>query len=56
MMRTLLFKYVTLSLLMATFTASASNNGGGMKGKYTKEKTIKKEFKKRMAIILSTDS
>ena len=43
-MRTLLFKYVTLSFLMVTLTTSASNNGGGMKGKYTKEKTIKKEF------------
>lgn len=44
MMRTLLFKYITLSLLLVPFALSASVTGGGMKGKYTKEKTIKKEF------------
>ncbi|MDT0608524.1 hypothetical protein [Croceitalea rosinachiae] len=43
-MRTLLFKYLILTLLMVTFTASATTEGEGMKGKYTKEKTIKKEF------------
>lgn len=44
MMRTLLFKYICLSLLLLPFTASAASDGGRMKGKYTKEKTIKKEY------------
>ena len=43
-MRTLLFKYLSLTLLVLPFTAMSMTNGGGMKGKYTKEKTIKKEF------------
>lgn len=43
-MRTLLFKYVLIAVLLAPFIISASNGGGGLKGKYTKEKTIKKEF------------
>lgn len=42
-MRTLLFKYLSLILLVAPFALVASG-GGGPKGKYTKEKTIKKEF------------
>ncbi|WP_350287075.1 hypothetical protein [uncultured Croceitalea sp.] len=45
-MRTLLYKCLTLTLLLVCFTATAGDNGGGRKGKgkYTKEKTIKKEF------------
>ena len=43
-MRTLLFKYGCLTLMLLPFTAMAVSGGGGMKGKYTKEKTIKKEF------------
>lgn len=43
-MRTLLFKYLFITLLLAPFAIVASSGGGGMKGKYTKEKTIKKEF------------
>ncbi|MEO0570136.1 MAG: hypothetical protein AAF039_00425 [Bacteroidota bacterium] len=43
-MRTLLFKYICMTLLLVPFTAMAVAGGGGMKGKYTKEKTIKKEF------------
>lgn len=42
-MRTLLSKYLILTLLLVPFTINASFGGGG-KGKYTKEKTIKKEF------------
>ncbi|MEM8928234.1 MAG: hypothetical protein AAGC45_08515 [Bacteroidota bacterium] len=44
MMRTLLFKYACLTLMLVPFTAMAVSGGGGMKGRYTKEKTIKKEF------------
>ena len=43
-MRTLQFKYIFLTLLLLPFVASAFNGGGGMKGKYTKEKTVKEEF------------
>ncbi len=43
-MRTLLFKYLSLILVALPFAAYASIDGGGMKGRYTKEKTIKKEF------------
>ncbi|MDT0540887.1 hypothetical protein [Croceitalea sp. P059] len=44
MKRTLLFKYISLTfLLVSSFTVSATY-GGGMKGKYTKEKKINKEF------------
>ena len=44
MKRTLLFKYISLTFLMvSSFTVSATY-GGGMKGKYTKEKKINKEF------------
>ena len=43
-MRTLLFKYLTLTLFVLPFVVKASPDGGGWKGKYTKEKTIKKEF------------
>lgn len=42
-MRTLLYKHVLVILLLIPFTSNASIKGGG-KGKYTKEKTIKKEF------------
>ncbi|MEM8508358.1 MAG: hypothetical protein AAF717_11030 [Bacteroidota bacterium] len=42
-MRTLLFKYLCLTVVMLPFHGLA-DSGGGMKGKYTKEKTIKKEF------------
>jgi len=41
-MKTLLFKYILLALLIVPVTGQASN--GKLKGKYTKEKTIKKEF------------
>jgi len=44
MMRTLLFKNIILSLLLVPFAINASEGKGGPKGKYTKEKTIKKEF------------
>ena len=42
-MRTLLFKYTLLTLLFTT-PALLSANGGKLKGRYTKEKTIKKEY------------
>jgi len=41
-MKTLLFKYIAVLLLVAPLMISA--NDGKTKGKYTKEKTIKKEF------------
>jgi hypothetical protein len=41
-MKTLLFKYILVALLIVPSTGQASN--GNLKGKYTKEKTIKKEF------------
>mgnify|MGYP001816516107 FL=1 len=41
-MKTLLFKYILLALIIVPGTGQASN--GKLKGKYTKEKTIKKEF------------
>lgn len=43
-MRTLLFKYIYLVLVLVPFTITANYGNGGLKGKYTKEKTIKKEF------------
>ena len=43
-MRTLLFKYVCLTLMALPLATFATTGGGGMKGKYTKEKTIKREF------------
>jgi hypothetical protein len=42
MMRTILFKYITILLLAVPVLLTASD--GKLKGKYTKEKTIKKEF------------
>ena len=42
MMKTLLFKYATLVLLVAPLVLMA--NDGKIKGKHTREKTIKKEF------------
>jgi len=42
MMKTLLFKYAAILLLVAPMILSA--NDGKIKGKYTKEKTIKKEY------------
>lgn len=41
-MKTLLFKYAAVLLLVAPMVLSA--NDGKIKGKYTKEKTIKKEY------------
>lgn len=41
-MKTLLFKYILLALFIVPVAGLASN--GKLKGKYTKEKTIKKEF------------
>lgn len=41
-MKTLLFKYAAILLLVAPMILSA--NDGKIKGKYTKEKTIKKEY------------
>ncbi|MBT8183055.1 MAG: hypothetical protein KJO53_15860 [Eudoraea sp.] len=41
-MKTLLFKYLLIALLIVPAAGQASN--GKLKGKYTKEKTIKKEF------------
>lgn len=44
-MRTLLFKYLILTLLLVPFTIiGAAEVGNGPKGKYSKEKIIKKEF------------
>ena len=43
-MRTLLSKYIGLTFALLPFVATAISGGGGMKGKYTKEKTIKREF------------
>nr|WP_286943740.1 hypothetical protein [Allomuricauda sp.] len=43
-MRTLLSKYLSLILLALPITLAAHTDLGGWKGKYTKEKTIKKEF------------
>ncbi|MEM9000086.1 MAG: hypothetical protein AAGB24_07460 [Bacteroidota bacterium] len=42
-MRILLFKYVIPMLFLLPF-ALLANEDGGMKGRYTKEKTIKREF------------
>lgn len=42
MMRTILFKYITVLFLTVPLILSAGD--GKLKGKYTKEKTIKKEF------------
>lgn len=44
MMKTLLYKHLVLILLLVPFTSSASAIESDLKGKYTKEKTIKKEF------------
>ncbi|WP_291871233.1 hypothetical protein [Maribacter sp.] len=41
-MKTILFKYITFVLLLAPILCIGNN--GNPKGKYTKEKTIKKEF------------
>jgi len=41
-MKTLLFKYILIVLLVVPVAAQANN--GNMKGQYTKEKTIKKEY------------
>jgi hypothetical protein len=41
-MKTLLFKYTLIALLVVPVAAQANN--GNMKGQYTKEKTIKKEY------------
>ncbi len=43
-MRILLSKYVCLTLMLLPFAALAVTGGGGMKGRYTKEKTLKKEY------------
>jgi hypothetical protein len=43
-MRTILSKYLIPILLLLPFTINAAIEGDGAKGKYTKEKTIKKEF------------
>ncbi|MEN1785828.1 MAG: hypothetical protein AAGF77_11900, partial [Bacteroidota bacterium] len=47
MMRTLLLKYSCLACLMLSFTARAGEGEGcgSPKGKYTKEKTVKRDFK-----------
>ncbi len=42
MMRTILFKFPLIALLVLPMLLSAGD--GKLKGKYTKEKTIKKEF------------
>ena len=41
-MRILLFKYLTITLLALPLVVNANPDGSGWKGKYTKEKTIKK--------------
>ena len=41
-MKTLLFKYTLIALLVVPVMANANN--GDLKGKYSKEKTIKKEY------------
>ena len=41
-MKTLLFKYAVIALLAIPLVGSA--NDGKLNGKYTKEKTIKKEY------------
>ncbi|RNC88583.1 MAG: hypothetical protein ED555_13185 [Allomuricauda sp.] len=43
-MRILLFKYLTITLLALPLVVNANPDGSGWKGKYTKEKTIKKEY------------
>ena len=44
MMRTLRYKNYSVILLMAFVMSISAYGGGGLNGKYTKEKTIKKEF------------
>lgn len=53
-MRTLLFKVTTLLLLVAPITLFAHD--GKLKGKHTKEKTIKKEFKVNSDALLKVDN
>lgn len=43
-MQTLRFKYILCLLLLIPLYGITLAHGGGMKGKYTEEKTIKKEF------------
>ncbi|UJH69308.1 hypothetical protein [Allomuricauda sp. SCSIO 65647] len=45
-MRTILFKYLSLMLFILPLAVPANtpDGGGGWKGRYTKEKTIKREF------------
>jgi len=43
-MQTLLYKYLTLILMVFPVVTYAYAGDGGWKGRYTKEKTIKKEF------------
>ena len=53
-MKTSLFKYLTLLLLV--FPAMLLPNNGKIKGKYTKEKTIKKEFDVNSNALLKVDN
>ncbi len=53
-MRTLLYKYITLLFLTAPFMLSA--HGGKMKGKYTKVKTIKKEYEVNSDALLKVNN
>ncbi len=43
-MRILLFKHIILTLFVLPLVVKDGPDGGGWKGRYTKEKTIKKEF------------
>jgi hypothetical protein len=55
MMRTILFKYGLVILLLCPAFVLA-DNGGKLNGKYTKEKTIKKEFNVNADALLKVDN
>lgn len=54
MIRTILFKYATVLFLTVPLIVSAHN--GKLKGKYTKEKTIKKEYDVDLDALLKVDN
>ena len=53
-MKTLLFKYALTALLLVPLAVPA--NGGKLNGKYTKEKTIKKEFNVNSNALLKVNN
>lgn len=53
-MQTILFKYITVLFVAVPLVLSAHN--GKMKGKYTKEKTIKKEYDVNSDALLKVDN